>query len=173
MPDDGVGLVGVRVSFAAELHLGSKGWDENDGDMIGCSEEEEEEEGEEDYVADGGHSNANGTDAGRGDCRGDLEEGVVILNETSGLGGDGGGIGELVKRAALDVFDQSLEEVKAGFSQDRLHCYCRCSCLSDSLDSSFAALKDRPGHLQDQRSAELDVFGRRLRLIIEEVLTRK
>ncbi|XP_048131115.1 probable transcription factor At5g28040 [Rhodamnia argentea] len=189
MPDDGLGLVGVRVSFAAELHLGSKGWDETGRGMIGCSEEEEEEEeeGEEYYVADGLHGNANGADAVRGDCHGDLkmkevnvdcdfdgrENGVEILNETSGLGGGGGGggIGELVKRAALDVFDQSLEEVKAGFSQERLHCYCRCSCLSD--DSSFAAFKDRPGSLQDQRSAELDVFGRRLRLIIEEVLTRK
>ncbi|KAL3735652.1 hypothetical protein ACJRO7_024734 [Eucalyptus globulus] len=196
VPDDGVGLVGVRVSFAPELHLGSKGRDEYGKGVICCAEEEEddeeeaEEEWEEDYVADDVHGNANGADAARGDCRGGLkmkevnvdcdfggrEDRVVISNETTaGLGGGGvGGIGELVKRAALDVFDQSLEEVKAGFSQEPpLRCYCRCSCLSESLDSSFGAFKDRPRHLLDQRSAELDVFGRRLRMIIEEVLTRK
>ncbi|KAF8017177.1 hypothetical protein BT93_H2385 [Corymbia citriodora subsp. variegata] len=191
VPDDGVGLVGVRVSFAAELHLGSKGPDANGRGVSGCPEEDddyegEEEEGEEDYVAGDVHGNANDADVVRGDCQGGLkmkdmnvdcgfgrrEDGVVILNETTGLGG--GGIGELVKRAALDVFDRSLEEVKAGFSQELpLHCYCRCSCLSDSLDSSFPAFKDRPRRLLDQRSAELDVFGQRLRLIIEEVLAKK
>ena len=74
-------------------------------------------------------------------------------------------MGVVGAKAVLDVFDQCLKEVRAVLLRRGL-------LLSDNNKSSSKAM-DFERRWQDQRVAELDVFARRLRLVLDNSLRRQ
>lgn len=68
-----------------------------------------------------------------------------------------GGLGGVVAKAVMDVFDGALEEVKAALD-------------IDSAPSSSSTSKDLAGRWREQRTLEFDALSRRLRLVLERSL---
>lgn len=92
----------------------------------------------------------------------ELDNAVVTEQELAmpiGGGGGGGGIGEVVARTVMNVFDRSLEEVRMVLVSDR--------------GSDQPVVDDLEERWREQRVAELDVLGRRLRLVLEHALQKQ
>ena len=76
--------------------------------------------------------------------------------------GDAGGIGWVAAKAVVDVFDQCLKEVSMVLVRRGILC-------PDSVSAPGNAI-DFENKWRQQRVAELDVFARRLRLVLQNSL---
>lgn len=154
-------LVGVRVSFSPTLEI-----DNHAVSNQGC---DDDEDFDDDHFIDGGSIDVfdNGIDVQLSEVNVELDNDVVQEQELSmpsgggrggggGGGGFGGGIGEVVANTVMNVFDQSLKEVR--------------TVLVSDLGSDGPVVDGLEKRWREQRVAELDVLGRRLRLVLEHSL---
>ncbi|KAH7859364.1 hypothetical protein Vadar_000091 [Vaccinium darrowii] len=151
-------LVGVEVSFSPTLDINNHtvlnriGGDDDDDQIL-----------EDNQVIDGGSIFVdNYSDAKLSEVNVELDNAVVAEQKLAmpiGGGGGGGGIGEVVARTVMNVFDQSLEEVRTVLVSDR--------------GSDQPVVDDLEKRWREQRVAELDVLGRRLRLVLEHALQKQ
>lgn len=159
-------LVGIRVSFSPTLEIDSHTVSNQVGD--------DDEDFEDDHVIDGGSIDVfdNGIDVQLSEVNVELDNDVVQEQELAmpsggggGHGGGGGGggfggeIGEVVAKTVMNVFDQSLKEVR--------------TVLVSDLGSDGPVVDGLEKRWREQRVAELDVLGRRLRLVLEHSLRKQ
>ncbi|KAF3445207.1 hypothetical protein FNV43_RR14901 [Rhamnella rubrinervis] len=139
----------VKINFSPKLLLGSN---ENQIQNHCCDDNDEDEDGagkvkmrdvNVDYDFDG---------QDEGSCR------------PSSSGPSNGGLGGVVAKAVLNVFDQCLKEVRTVLvGQGLLY----PDCVASGLSKEGKALLDYEMRWREQRVAELDVLARRLRLVLE------
>ncbi|XP_058187126.1 probable transcription factor At3g04930 [Rhododendron vialii] len=152
-------LVGVRVSFSPTLEIDNHTVSNRVGD---------DEDFEDDHVIDGGSIDVfdNGIDVQLSEVNVELDNDDVQEQELAmlsgggrggggGGGGFGGGIGEVVANTVMNVFDQSLKEVRTVLVSD---------LGSDGPVVDGLVVDGLEKRWREQRVAELDVLGRRLRL---------
>lgn len=161
-------MVGIRVSFSPTLEIDSHTVSNQVGD--------DDEDFEDDHVIDGGSIDVfdNGIDVQLSEVNVELDNDVVQEQELAmpsggggGRGGGGGGggggfggeIGEVVAKTVMNVFDQSLKEVR--------------TVLVSDLGSDGPVVDGLEKRWREQRVAELDVLGRRLRLVLEHSLRKQ
>lgn len=153
-------LVGVEVSFSPTLDINNHTVLNRIG---GDGDDDDDQILEDNQVIDGESIFFdNYSDAKLSEVNVELDNAVVTEQELAmpiGGGGCGGGIGEVVARTVMNVFDQSLEEVRTVLVSDR---------GSDQL-----VVDDLEKRWREQRVAELDVLGRRLRLVLEHALQKQ
>lgn len=152
-------LVGVEVSFSPTLDINNH----TVLNRIGGGDDDDDQILEDNQVIDGGSIFfGNYNDAKLSEVNVELDNAVVTEQELAmpiGGGGGGGGIGEVVARTVMNVFDQSLEEVRMVLVSDR--------------GSDQPVVDDLEKRWREQRVAELDVLGRRLRLVLEHPLQKQ
>ncbi|KAK6927847.1 GLABROUS1 enhancer-binding protein family [Dillenia turbinata] len=90
-----------------------------------------------------------------------LEEEMPMSMPEAEAGGScaSGGIGGIVARSVLNVFDQSLKEFQISLTHQGLLYQDQEACLGREFDFEK--------RWREQRAAELDVFARRMRLALE------
>lgn len=152
-------MVGVKVSFSPTLPLNS------------ASHQTHLSNWNEDYILD---STDDGDDNGD-NAKVDKVDGIVdvdVVNlESPNFGtqekesGDTGGIGGLAAKTVIDVFDQSLKEVSMVLVRRGILCPDNKSAPGNAMDFE--------NKWRQQRVAELDVFARRLRLVLQNSLGQR
>ena len=78
---------------------------------------------------------------------------------------DPGKLGAIAARAIFDVFDESLKDAKMAILWQGLQAVSVCSGEGNLVDFGK--------RWEEQRASELDVFARRLRLVLEDSLHKK
>lgn len=152
----------------------------NDSGVCGGRDINNENDGGGDVQEDGydeGDGDLDGDEQGDAGTNGD-EDGNIQMNEVKvdydfGLQGKkilgsrtcpGGGLGRVAAKTVIDVFDQSLKEVRTILVQQGL------LGPDNGLASEEKSGVDLEKRWREQRAAELDVFACRLRLVLENSL---